>query len=216
MFDIETCGQYKDFKTFSNNDKRGSELFENKFHKMRWDEKYDSLDEAYLDNAGIISTYGKIVCISFGYLDNDGNQKISSIYGNDEMEIVNRFNDLLIKIGTKNFNLCGFRIIHFDIPWVLHKLHKYGIKPADIISSYNKKPWDMRITDMSDDWKQRFAWAFSFDEMCYELGIDSPKDDMKGSEVHKVYWIDNDLERIRDYCEKDIKASIEASIKIYF
>jgi predicted PolB exonuclease-like 3'-5' exonuclease len=213
-FDIETTGQHPDFDTFKSKDQRGSKLFEGKYHKMKWDEKYDSLNDAYCDNAGIISTYGKIVCISFGYIDNTGEKKISSFYGDDERDIVDSFNNLLKKIETKSFNISGFRINHFDIPWVLHKLHKYGIKPADIIYMYDKKPWDMRVTDMSDDWKQKFAWAFSFDEMCYELGVPSPKDDMNGSEVHHVYW-SGGIEKVKEYCEKDVSSSIDASLKLY-
>lgn len=213
-FDIETCAEHPDYETFLSNDKRGAELFKNKFKKMRWDEKYESLNEAYQDNAGIVSTYGKIVCISFGYIDNTGEKKISSFYGDDERDIVDSFNNLLKKIETKSFNISGFRINHFDIPWVLHKLHKYGIKPADIIYMYDKKPWDMRVTDMSDDWKQKFAWAFSFDEMCYELGVPSPKDNMNGSEVHHVYW-SGGIEKVKEYCEKDVSSSIDASLKLY-
>jgi 3'-5' exonuclease len=214
MFDIETVGEHPDFETFKMADERGSKLFESKFNKMRWDEKYESVNDAYIDNAGIISTYGKIVCISFGYIDNTGEKKILSFYGDDERDIVDSFNNLLKKIETKNFNLSGFRILYFDIPWILHKLHKYGIKPVNMLYMYDKKPWDMRITDMSDDWKQKFAWAFSFDEMCYELGVPSPKDNMNGSEVHSVYW-SGGIEKVKEYCEKDVSSSIDASLKIY-
>jgi hypothetical protein len=56
---------------------------------------------------------------------------------------------------------------------------------------YDKKPWDCKIVDMSDDWKSKFAWAFSFDEMCYEIGVMSPKDLMNGSEVHKSFGMVN-------------------------
>jgi predicted PolB exonuclease-like 3'-5' exonuclease len=213
-FDIETVGAYPDWETFKLNDERGSKLFESKFFKYKWDEKYENIDEAYLDNAGIISTYGKIVCISFGYLDNDGKKQIKSIYGDDEREIVEKFNDLLKKIETKNFNLSGFRVLHFDIPWILHKLHKYGIKPADIIYMYDKKPWDMRITDLSEDWKGRFAYTSSFDEVVYELEIKSPKENMNGSDVHKYYW-NGKLEDIKEYCEKDVSSSIDAGLKLY-
>lgn len=213
-FDIESCGEYPDYETFKSDDTRGAELFEKKYKSYNWSEKYEDINDAYINNSGIISTYGKIVCISFGFLDNNGDMKISSIYGDDEKDIVNRFNELLKKIEKKAFNLSGFRIIHFDIPWLLHKLHKYGIKPADIIYMYDKKPWDMRITDMADDWKQRFAWSFTFDEMCYELGVESPKDGINGSDVHHVFW-SGDIESIKEYCEKDVKASIEASQKIY-
>jgi hypothetical protein len=52
--------------------------------------KYDSVEAGYLDQAGIISTYGRIVCISCGYIDNEGNNKVSSFYGDDEKKIVEK------------------------------------------------------------------------------------------------------------------------------
>jgi hypothetical protein len=36
------------------------------------------------------------------------------------------------------------------------------------------------------------------------LGIDSPKEDIDGSQVHKTYWEDKGLERIKEYCERDV------------
>lgn len=212
-FDIESCGQYRDYNEFKHNDERGAKLFEGKWTRMGWDKKYP-VDESYSDQCGIISTYGRICCISCGYLGEDGNKLIKSFYGTDEKEIVNDFNELLKKIEKKSFKISGFRINHFDIPWVLHKLHKYGIKPAAIIDPYDKKPWDMRIVDMADDWKQKFAYSYSFDEMCYELGVDSPKVSFDGSQVHDAYWR-GDLESIKEYCEKDVSASIEAAERIY-
>lgn len=214
FFDIETVGNYPDFKTFQLEDERGSKLFESKFDKMQWHEKYSSIDEAYIENAGIISTFGKICCISFGFIANSGEYQIKSFYGDDEKQIVIQFNDLLKKIEIKNFKLSGYRILYFDVPWLLHKLHKYDIKPVDIILTYDKKPWDMRIVDIFDDWKGKFAWSPSFDEVCYELGIYSPKDKMNGSDVHKYYW-EGRIEEIKEYCEKDVIACIEVSKKIY-
>lgn len=214
MFDIETCGEYPDYNTFLLEDERGAKLFESKFKKMSWESKYENVDDAYIQNAGIISTYGKICCISFGYIDNNGDKQIRSYYGKDERYIVESFNNLLKKIEKKDFSLSGFRILYFDIPYVLHKLHKWGIKPANMIYLYDKKPWDVRIVDISDDWKQKFAWAFSFDEVAYELGINSPKENMNGSEVHK-YYHEGRLEDIKKYCEMDVDVSIEVAKKIY-
>ena len=181
---------------------------------MNWDEKYSSIDAAYEEMGCIMSTYGRIVCISCGFIDDKGNNRITSYFGTDEEDLLNQFNDVLKKVEKKNFNLCGFRIVNFDIPWVLHKLHKYGIKPANIINQYGKKPWDVRVIDMASDWKQRFAWSNTFDEMCYELNIESPKDNLDGSMVNKYFW-EGKLEEIKDYCEKDVESSIEVSKKIY-
>jgi len=38
------------------------------------------------------------------------------------------------------------------------------------------------------------------------MGIPTPKDDIDGSMVAKVYWQDRDLERIANYCQKDVVA----------
>jgi predicted PolB exonuclease-like 3'-5' exonuclease len=39
--------------------------------------------------------------------------------------------------------------------------------------------------------------------MAHVLGIPSPKDDIDGSQVAKIFYEENDLERIIRYCEKD-------------
>jgi hypothetical protein len=45
------------------------------------------------------------------------------------------------------------------------------------------------------------------------LGIPSPKDDIDGSEVAKVYYKDKNLERIVSYCEKDTIAVAQLLIR---
>lgn len=214
MFDIETAGKYKDIQSLKNNDAIGYELFSKKYEKYNWLDKYQTIENAYIEESPIISTYGKIVCISFGYINNDGKSIISSYYGDDEEQIVYKFNELLKKIELKKFKLGGYRILNFDIPWILHKLHKYNIIPANIIYLYDKKPWEYRIVDICDDWKVRFSYTSTFDEVCYELGVISPKDLMNGSEVHKKFW-DGKSEEVKVYCEKDVNSSIEAAKIIY-
>ena len=212
-FDIECVGEYKDYNSFLENDERGAKLFERKWTKLGWDLKF-SLEESYLNQSGVITTYGKICCISFGFLDTNNQKQIRSYYGVDEREIVNNFNELLKKIEKKDWKLSGFRILYYDLPWLLHKLHKYGITPADIIYMYDKKPWDCRIVDLSDDWKGKFGNIYSFDEMVYELDIKSPKEIMDGSMVHG-YYHDGRLEDIKNYCESDVSACIDAGLKLY-
>ena len=63
-FDIETTGEYKSFADFKAHDERGAKLFEGKWKRMGWEQKF-SLEDSYLDQSGIMSTYGRICCISF-------------------------------------------------------------------------------------------------------------------------------------------------------
>ena len=45
------------------------------------------------------------------------------------------------------------------------------------------------------------------------LGFPSPKDDIDGSQVGRVYWEDKDLRRISFYCEKDVLATTQLYLR---
>ena len=49
----------------------------------------------------------------------------------------------------------------------------------------------------------------SLDLLTYIFKIPTPKDDMDGSQVAKVFYQDKDLDRIIHYCEKDVVATIQ-------
>ena len=40
--------------------------------------------------------------------------------------------------------------------------------------------------------------------MAEVLGIPSPKDDIEGSEVAQVFYVEKNIDRIVTYCEKDV------------
>jgi hypothetical protein len=46
------------------------------------------------------------------------------------------------------------------------------------------------------------------------LGIPSPKDDIDGSEIFRVFYEDNDIERIISYCEKDTLAVVQILLRL--
>jgi hypothetical protein len=45
------------------------------------------------------------------------------------------------------------------------------------------------------------------------FGIPSPKEDLDGSLVGPIYWQQNDLERIANYCKKDIITTAQIFMK---
>lgn len=210
-FDIETVGEHVDYKTFKNKDLRGALLFEKKYNKNIWmTERDNTVDDAYLNNSPIFSTFGKIICVSFGYFHNKNikGYTLNSLYDDDEETLMKKVAELFTKAYDKNFILSGFRINNFDIPWLVHKMTKYDIKLPKILEIYDKKPWEIQSFDLADKWKFGFRYYSSLDDVCYELGIDSPKDAIDGSMVHYTYWVENELEKIKTYCEKDVYASM--------
>ena len=50
--------------------------------------------------------------------------------------------------------------------------------------------------------------------LCHVFNIPTPKDDISGADVARVYYEDNDLERIKIYCEKDVIALIQLFLKM--
>lgn len=205
-FDIETVGQYKDIDSLKENDERGYLLFKKKYDSNIWmQERAATIGEAYLNNAPIFSTFGKVVCVSFGYYHDKTiqGQTVSSIYGDDEKDIIEQVRELIDKVSKRHMILSGYRIKAFDIPWLIHKMHKYNIEPPKLLDIYGKKPWEISAFDLADEWKQQFKYYISFDEVAYELGVDSPKDVIDGSKVHNAYWNEGDLIGIKTYCEKD-------------
>jgi len=216
-FDIETTGKFKDFISYKNADAKGAELFEKKYNKNDWmKENKSTVEEAYEEYAGLFSTFGKVVCVSFGYFTNknEDGYTVNSIYGDEEYEIMRQVSKLFSKVSDKDMLLSGYVINGFDIPWLIHKLHKYDLPIPSILNVYDKKPWEVRTFDLADKWKFGAKYYNSLDEVCYELGIESPKDDINGSEVHHTYWYNNDLERIKTYCEKDVYSTMQIAKRI--
>lgn len=84
---------------------------------------------------------------------------------------------------------------------MIHQLH---LPPTFQLNG--KKPWEVNhLVDTLEEWKfGDFKHYISLALMAELFGIPTPKDDIDGSMVGKVYWEDKDLERIRVYCQKDV------------
>ena len=67
-----------------------------------------------------------------------------------------------------------------------------------------KKPWEVNHLDTMELWKfGDYKHYTSIKLLAALFDIPTPKDDIDGSQVAKVYWKEKDLERIKIYCQKD-------------
>ncbi|MBN2662700.1 MAG: 3'-5' exonuclease [Bacteroidales bacterium] len=204
FIDIETVSQYKNY----------SEIPE----KMRifWDKKAQQLDENTLpeeqyNKAAIYAEFGKIVCISFCYIRKNNNKLaifVKSIFGHDEKNILLKFNKMLDGYyNTENHFLCAHNGKEFDFPFIARRTLINQLNLATILNTPGAKPWEIRHLDTLALW--RFGdyknWT-SLDLLAAIFDIPSPKTDIDGSMVGKIYWENNDLERIVKYCQQDVVA----------
>jgi hypothetical protein len=80
----------------------------------------------------------------------------------------------------------------------------------------NLKPWEMPFIDTSELWSFG-AWQEGFSSLellATSLGLDTPKDDIRGDQVGEVFWQDKDISRITKYCEKDVLATAQIILKL--
>lgn len=192
------------------------ELLSEKMQAL-WAKKSSYLDVNTLDVAdtfaqrgGIYAEFGKIVCIGLGYFTKVQNRyllKIKSIAHHDEKVILHEFKNVcekFFKSPIKQF--CGHNIKEFDIPYIcrrsiINQIHL----PNILLDLQNKKPWENPMLDTLQFWKfGEYKNFTSVDLLATILEIESPKEDINGSDVARVYWEENNLERIVKYCSKDI------------
>ncbi len=182
--------------------------------KELWDikskQKYpnETPEESY-PKAGIYAEFGKIVCISVGAFVRWGRSyqlKIKSYDGHDEAKLLEEFRSMLEKyIKTPLNTLAAHNGREFDYPYIGRRMVINRIEVPFILDLAGRKPWEINLIDTMDLWKFGDIKAYtSLVLIAAALGIPTPKDDIDGSMVWSVYWKDNDLERIRTYCQKDV------------
>lgn len=159
----------------------------------------------------------KIICVSFAWYQN-GELILKSSYGEDEKKVLEPLVNLFNKVQSKGFIPCGAGILRFDIPFIAKRMMTNGLIPPNNLNLYGIKPWDIKIYDILDVWGQGCKGeSFTpFEWICASLGISSSKDDISGADVKRVYYSEGEkgLERIKTYCEKDVKKTIEVAIRL--
>ncbi len=164
--------------------------------------------EAY-ERAGIYSEFGKIVCISSGFIrgKNPFSFRLKSFYGDDEKKLLADFSEMLSRFSKSNREplLCAHNGKEFDFPYIARRMIVHSLVIPELLDNAGKKPWEVKLLDTMDLWKFGDHKNFtSLDLMATILGIPSPKDETDGSMVGRIYYEEHDLSRIVRYCEKDV------------
>ncbi len=178
-----------------------------------------NFEEAYFRRAGILAEFGKIICISVGFINETSTGKqirLKSFYHDDEETLLLQFKRLLEEhYNTPYHLLCGHNAKEFDFPYICRRMLIHGIQLPGILNMAGKKPWEINHLDTMELWKFGDYKAYtSLALLCHVFRIPTPKDDISGADVARVYYEDKDLERIKVYCEKDVVALIQLFLKM--
>lgn len=176
----------------------------------------DEKNIVFSTRTGLIPEFAKIICITFAFVLDDGSVRKQTFFGDDEFKILSDVQKLLIRCGKLDFWLCGHNLKNFDIPMLAKRMIINGLMPPSILPSYDTKPWEIKAIDTKEIWQYgAYTSIGSLDLLCTTIGIDTPKDgDVIGQNVHNEYWVNQNLNGIKEYCEKDVNVLIEIIKKL--
>ena len=123
--------------------------------------------------------------------------------------ILKVFNAVMDKAVTPASWLCGHTITVFDAPFIAKRcivnrvpLHERFFDVSHL------KPWEVPYLDLATLWKGTGFKTTPLVTMTNVLGVPSPKDDISGADVGRVFY-EGGIIRIVIYCEKDVIATIQ-------
>lgn len=204
ILDIETVPQYATHDELPDHFKK---LWEHKTQRQR---KEETAEEFY-SSAGIWAEFGKIICISVGIFSGGSVRglRIKSFAGHDEKELLDKFSTML-NGQPPSLMLCAHNGKEFDFPYICRRLLINGLPLPKQLDIAGKKPWEINHLDTMELWKFGDYKSYtSLNLLTSIFNIPTPKDDIDGSMVGTVYWVDNQLERISTYCQKDVVATAQ-------
>jgi len=229
FFDIETVREFKTFQDFTacrslENWKRVAAKFY--ADALKAGETVTD-EEIYLTKAALFPEYARVVCVAFGFIEFDQTgapvKKIYNIKSINEKEILEKFQGQLDKAyqNNANINLVGHNILEYDIPFLMKRMIKYGIKiPIVLKNAIDAKPWEAKVTDTMKDWKMGTSKIMSLDTIAEFLGIPSSKQGtVNGSNLGDYFWNHTDdeitkLNNIATYCRADVSVVMDLVLKL--
>jgi len=176
--------------------------------------------EELYDRAGIYAEFGRIICISAGYVVQKKGEpffRVKSFYNENEKDLITSFLDALEQFSRAGKRrLCAHNGQEFDFPYIARRALVNNLSLPKILDIAGAKPWEVKDTliDTLQLWKfGDYKHYTSLSLLCELFNIPTPKDDIDGSQVARIYWEENDTDRIIRYCEKDTLAVANLLLK---
>jgi len=212
FLDIETVPETEHYSELDNTKQ---ELWE---HKSQYQRRDEFTAKEFYERAGIWAEFGKIICISVGYFKTEGDLRtfrVTTFFG-DEVALLKDFKNLVITHFSGNKQLlCAHNGKEFDFPYIARRMIIHNIELPYKLNLFGKKPWEVPHLDTLELWKfGDYKTYTSLKLLTNVLGIPSPKDDIEGSDVYRVFYKDKSIDRIITYCEKDTIAVAQIFLRL--
>lgn len=177
--------------------------------------------KVFSEKAGVYSEFAKPVCIGLGAATKrNGNWYFTykALVSHSEKSLLNQFCEALTrfqKTTGRDVVLAGHNIKEFDVPFLARRMLINGMSLPKCLNLTGLKPWEIPHVDTMELWKFGDWKNYTTLNLLAEVfGIPSPKSDIDGSQVGRVYWEEKDLERIAQYCARDVVTTAQVYLRL--
>jgi DNA polymerase elongation subunit (family B) len=213
--DIETVAATHDYNSL---EERMKEQWARKASYFKRENKLTD-EDVYNERAGIYAEFGKIICISVGkFCDQESGElglRTKVYAGHDEKALLVEFKAMMEKIDAASLRLCAHNGKEFDFPYLCRRMLINGINLPAAMNLSGKRAWEVQHLDTMEMWKfGDYKHFTSLDLLATIFNIPSSKIDIDGSQVNHVYHIEKNLEKISQYCRKDVVVLAQLFLKL--
>ena len=217
FIDIETVSSHAEFSQL---DDRMQALWRKKHQSITSADLDTPPAESYRDRGAIYAEFGKVITISIGYIYFEGETlkgKIKSLTDHDESNLLIRFQELIQQgWDITKVQFCAHNGKEFDFPYLSRRMIINNLRLPFYLDLMGKKPWEVQHIDTLQMWKfGDYKNYTSLDLLTAVLNIPSPKADIDGSQVTQTYYETKDLNRIGNYCNHDVLATMQVYLRLH-
>lgn len=161
----------------------------------------------FFHKAGIYAEFGKVITVGVGYFHFSPDEsklefRTKSYAEESEHDTLLAFAELLNK---KKWILCAHNGKEFDFPYLSRRILINRIPLPEPLQMAGKKPWEIRHLDTLELWKfGDYKHYTRLELLASVFDIPTSKDGIDGSQVNEAYYVENNLQKIREYCLRDV------------
>jgi hypothetical protein len=215
FLDIETVANYGDYSLL---DERLKTQWARKASYLRRDD-VASDEDIYHQRAGIYAEFGRVICIAVAkFAENENGDLIlrtKAYWGDDEKLLLNDFKTMIEKLDPNSTRLCAHNGKEFDFPYLCRRMLVNCIPLPGLLNLAGKKSWEVNHLDTMELWKfGDYKHYTSLDLLATIFNIPTSKSGIDGSQVNAVYHKEKGLERIKEYCVRDVVVLAQLFLKM--
>ena len=169
-----------------------------------WSERVDDSD-SYTETAPLFAEFGKIFCVSLGYVKNH-HLNIKTIKG-DEKEVIETLFKMVDAFQSSwgTIHLCGHSVKSFILPYVMRRAIINDVSVHYLFDASGLKPWDITwMYDIKELWQGTGYKSAPLLSLAHAFNLDYAESVILGKDVASMY-AHGEYEEITHRCEVNVR-----------